>query len=370
MKIAFAFGTMHRGGAERVIASLANTFTQWGDEVSIITADNTPSGYRLHRDVRHIHLNVAGHSNNLWEAIRRNARLFLGMRKEIKKNSFDAVVTFELRYAVGLQLVFPFGRKFKLIASERANPKVRKRGKLEQYLWKVWLSKVDGFVFQTERVSRCYSEKLQKKGAVIHNGVFPEILPSLPIPFVERKHKDICAVGRLTEQKGYDVLIRAFQKFLQAHPEYHLHIFGDGILRSELEQQIQKADMETAVTLHGSVPNVMFQVADMGMYVLPSRYEGMPNALMEAMACGLPCVAADCDFGPGELIKHGVNGMLVPVEDSAALANAMAQVADDWDLAERLARNGPAIRKTHSGEEIARQYHAYIERLVVSKNKG
>ena len=140
-------------------------------------------------------------------------------------------------------------------------------------------------------------------------------------------------------------------------------------MRSELERQIRELDLEKTVTLHGSVPDVMFRVADKGMYILPSRYEGMPNALMEAMACGLPCIAADCDFGPGELIEHGVNGMLVPVEDPNALAKAMAQVADDRNLAEILSCNGPEIRKSHSGEEIARQYHAYIERLVAPEAK-
>ena len=364
MKIAFAYGTMHRGGAERVIASLANTFCCWGDEVSIITADDAPSGYPLHTGIRHIHLNVAGASNNFAEAIYRNIRMFLRFRKEIQNGAFDAVVTFDLRYAVGLQVVFPIGRRFKLIASERANPNKLRLSRVEHLMRKLWLPKVDGFIFQTHRVSKCHGERLQQKGTVIHNGVFVGILPAQVTPFSERRHKDICAVGRLTWQKGYDVLLVAFQCFQQNHPDHHLHIYGEGDLHTQLEHQIIELGLEETVTLHGSVPDVMFHVADMGMYILSSRYEGMPNALMEAMACGLPCIAADCDFGPGELIENGVNGLLVPVEDATALATAMAKLADDSRLAKKISSNALNIRKTHSGEAIARQYHSYIERIA------
>ena len=107
----------------------------------------------------------------------------------------------------------------------------------------------------------------------------------------------------------------------------------------------------------------------MGMFVMASRFEGMPNALMEAMACGLPCISADCDFGPGELIQDHENGILVPVEDVERLAAAMAEVADNQKLAEKLSQNGPQIRKTHNGEIIAAMYHQYIADVIEGKNK-
>ena len=364
MKLAFLFGTMHRGGAERVIASLANTYCGKGDDISIITLDNTPSGYQLDERVKHIRLNLAGSSKNKVEAIYRNLRIIRCLRREILQNKYDAVITFELRLAVFLQYAVPFGRKFKIIASERANPNVRNLGRLEQMQRDLTLPNVDGFIFQTERVSLCYPEVLRQIGTVIHNGVFPEILPEEPCDFENRSMKDICAVGRLDEQKGYDILLQAFSVFRQTHPEHHLHIYGEGGLRKAMEQQIQELELEAAVTLHGSVPNVMYQVVKAGMFVLPSRYEGMPNALMEAMACGLPCVAADCDFGPAELIREGENGLLVPVEDADALAEAMARVADDEAFARKLSRNACDIRTTHSGDRIAQQYYDYITSVI------
>ena len=364
MKLAFLFGSMHRGGAERVIASLANTYCAKGDHITILTLDNSPSGYALDERVQHLGLNLAGQSKNKIEAITRNLKIISRLRKEILTNQFDAVITFELRLAVLLQYAVPFGRKFKIIASERANPNVRNLGRLEQMQRDRLLPNIDGFIFQTERVSLCYCERLRQKGIVIHNGVFPEILPEATVAFFERRHKAICAVGRLDEQKGYDILLQAFSTFHQTHPEHHLHIYGEGALRQAIEQQIRDLGIEAAVTLHGSVPNVMFQVADAGMFVLPSRYEGMPNALMEAMACGIPSVAANCDFGPGELIRDGENGLLVPVEDPVALADAMARIADDQALAHKLSENAVDIRDTHSGQRIAQQYYDYITAVI------
>jgi len=320
MRIAFLFGSMSRGGAERVVASLSNTFCNQGDEIAIITMDNNPSGYPLDEKVQHIRLNLAGKSKNKLQSITKNVRKLQRLRSVIKHGKYDAVVAFFLRDAVLLQYAFPFNRKFKLIASERANPNTRKLSKAIKWQYDKMLPKVDGFIFQTARVSMCYPEKLRNIGTVIHNGVFPEILPVDLPTFNARRHQDICAVGRLNEQKGYDILLEAFRKFRIAHPEHHLHIYGEGALQKDLEAQIAQAELSDHVTLHGSVPNVMFEVADMGMFVMASRYEGMPNALMEAMACGLPCVSADCDFGPGELIRNGENGILVAEEDADAQA--------------------------------------------------
>ena len=369
MKLAFLFGSMSRGGAERVIASLANTFCAAGDEISIITMDNNPSGYALDERVRHIRLNLAGKSKNKMEALIRNFRILRSLRKEIKRAGYDAVITFELRQAVLLQYAFPAGRKFKIITSERANPNTRKLARFEKKQYDKMLPKVDGFIFQTKRVSLCYCERLREIGTVIHNGVFPEILPAEIPAFADRRHKDICAVGRLAEQKGYDILLRAFHLFGETHPEHRLHIYGEGALRKALEEQIAALGLGDRVTLHGSVANVMFQVFDMGMFVMASRFEGMPNALMEAMACGVPCISTNCDFGPEELVTDHENGILVAVDDEKAIAAAMAEIADSPELAQKLSENARKIRETHSGDRIADRYHTYISDVIHERNK-
>lgn len=367
MKLAFLFGSMNRGGAERVIASLANTYCARGDEIHIITLDNSESSYPLDERIRHIRLNLSGKSANKLQGLVRNLRTIAALRRLTVKGRYDALITFELRLAVLLQYAHPFGRRFSLITSERANPQQRKLSRFESMQYDLLLPRVDGFIFQTSRVSMCYPEKLRRIGRVIHNGVFPEILPAQITPFEQRRLLDICAVGRLAQQKGHDVLLDAFHIFHAAHPEHRLHIYGAGPLRAKLEEQIARLALQPFVTLHGSVPNVMHEVADMGMFVMASRFEGMPNALMEAMACGIPCVSADCDFGPGELIRDGENGLLTPVDDAQALAEAMARIADDPALAKTLSANAVQIRTTHSGEKIAQQYYQYITEIVSGK---
>ena len=364
MKIAFFFGSMGRGGAERVISTLANEFIKLNDEIIIVTADNSPSGYWLDERVRLIHINNAGVSRNAAEAVHRNIRSIRCMRSILKKEKPEVVVSFELRMAVFLVLAFPFKRRFRLIASERANPAYAERGRTEEALLNMFLPKVDGFIFQTELVKEKYPAVLQMKGVVIPNGVFPEDIPAKLPSFESRKHNSLCAVGRLSWQKGYDVMIDAFQMFHDSHPEHYLHIYGEGPDREALKQQIERCELEDSVILEGNVPDVVQRIADNGMFILASRYEGMPNALMEAMACGLPCVAADCDFGPSELIDNGINGVLVPVDDAKALASAMTNIADDLSFANMLSENAAAIMDTNGKEEITMKYHSFIKQLV------
>jgi glycosyltransferase involved in cell wall biosynthesis len=159
-------------------------------------------------------------------------------------------------------------------------------------------------------------------------------------------------------------MFSAFAVFSEQHPEYILNVYGDGQNRSKLEQLIKELDLESRIVLHGNRPDAVEQIKDAGMFVMTSRYEGMPNALIEAMACGLPCVCTDCDFGPAELIDNGESGLLVPVDDVQAIAAAMAQIADNQALAEKLSNGALEIRRTHSRDAICKQYRDYIESIV------
>ena len=205
---------------------------------------------------------------------------------------------------------------------------------------------------------------------MIHNGLFSEDIPEEGTAFADRDHKAICAVGRLdNDQKAYDVMFKAFALFHEKHPEHVLNIFGRGVDEPALRQLIAQLGLEDRIILHGNRPHVIQEIKDMGMFVMTSRYEGMPNALIEAMACGLPCVCTDCDFGPAELIRDGESGLLVPVYDVAAIAAAMERIADEPALAGRLSRGALEIRQTHGREKICGQYRDYIL-SVIEKRKS
>jgi glycosyltransferase involved in cell wall biosynthesis len=364
MKISFFYGNLSRGGAQRVISVLANQFTKQGDEVTIITLNDGTSGYPLLPGVKVVGLNLAGNSNSKLDAIKRRLSVINSLKKYQKEEKPDVIVCFSIDLYYKLHLA-NLGKKrtCKLICSERANPAVKKLSALDKIQLKA-LEKADGFIFQTQRVSQLFSQTLRDKGTVIHNGLFSEELPETVPPFEQRDSKKICAMGRMDDQKAYDTMFKAFAIFAKTHPEHSLNIYGDGLNRSKLEQLIKELDLESRIILHGNRPDAVKQIQNAGMFVMTSRYEGMPNALIEAMACGLPCVCTDCDFGPAELIEDGESGLLVPVDDVQAIAAAMAQLADDKALAERLSRGALKIRQTHSRETICKQYRDYIESIA------
>lgn len=364
MKVAFFYGNLLRGGAQRVMCVLANKFVEWGDEAILLTLDDGKSGYYLDPRVKVCGLKVAGDSKNKLQSAERLIKTLTALRRWHREERPDVVVCFSM--FLNLQLVTALtgtSDKCKIITSERANPNVRKANLIFKMEMRA-LEKDDGFIFQTERVSRLFSQKLREKGRVIHNGLFSEEIPEKVIDFSNRDMKKICAVGRIDEQKAYDVMLNAFAIFHSTHWEYILNIYGDGKDEEATKVLTEKLGLGQNVIFHGNRPDAVNLIKDAGMFVMTSRYEGMPNALLEAMACGIPCVCTDCDFGPAELIEDGVSGLLVPVDDAEAVAAAMTRIADEPGLAERLSGGAARIRETHSREEICRQYRDYIEKIV------
>ena len=367
MKIAFLYGNMQRGGAQRVISCLAAYCAGLEDEVTILTLDSGSTDYELDPGVRVVGLNVAGDSANKLESARRFLSTERKLRTWMKEEKPDAVLAFSTKMAMRVQLargqVGPV-----LICSERANPAFRAESmatRMERRL----LKKAEGFIFQTQRVSLLFPPEMRARGTVIHNGLFSPDIPGTVSAFAQRRQKEICAVGRLeNEQKAYDVMLDAFALFRETHLGYVLHIYGSGGDETEIRTQAAALGLTDSVVLHGNLPHVIREIKDMGMFLMTSRYEGMPNALIEAMACGLPCVCTDCDFGPAELIRDGENGLLVPVDDIPAIAAAMGRIADDPALGEKLSRGALEIRRSHARDSICGQYRDYI--LGVIEDKG
>ena len=368
MKIAFFYGNLKRGGAQRVICCLANDFLRRGDQVGILTLNDGETEYELSPEVKVTGLGVSGDSANKWESIRRFLNTERKLSRWLAEEKPDAVLAFSSKLT--MQLILARGQAGPaLVCSERSNPVFRAESaavKMERLL----LSRVDGFIFQTERVKALFPERLQKIGAVIHNGLFSEDIPEEGTAFADRDHKAICAVGRLNnDQKAYDVMFKAFALFHESHPEHVLNVFGRGVDEPVLRQLIAQLGLEDRIILHGNRPHVIEEIRDMGMFVMTSRFEGMPNALIEAMACGLPCVCTDCDFGPAELIRDGESGLLVPVDDAVAIAAAMERIADDPALAEKLSQGALEIRQSHGREEICSQYRDYILSVIEKRKR-
>ena len=363
MKIMFYYGSMYRGGSQRVISTLANNFVQRGDEVSIMVTDSRPTGYKLDERVRYINQCAEATSSGLVSAVRNNLHHLALTRKYLREIRPDVVFCFDSKMVAEALLTKAF-LGIKTIGFEPSNPYSSHRGFFWESMRQVATPFADGYIFSVEGVRQYYPRLTRKKSALIPTGVFAETIPATVPPLHQRPGKKVCAVGRLHFVKGFDVLIRAFARFHQKFPDYTLHIYGEGPERTGLEELIRQLEADSYIMLEGYVQDVPAKLCENTMFVLSSSIEGMPNALIEALACGLACVSTNCNFGPADLITDGENGLLVPVGDVEALAQALERIAADPALAERLAQNALKIRETHAMEKICGQFHDYITAIV------
>ena len=356
MKVIFVISAMNGGGAERVLATLANRYVQQGDEVTILMVAGDESAYPLDEKVKILSIGQPSHGNPLVQVRRLSA-----MRSYFKQHKDSVIVSFGTEINL-FTILSSLGLKNRVIVSERNDPNQCRYPKIRNFVY----SLCRGFVFQTEDAKRCFSESIQKNSVVIPNPIrkqLPEPFVSEPLASEKRvqREKKIAAVGRLEPQKNHKLLLTAFAEFHKNYPQWELHLFGKGRLEQELLQQAKELGCEESVIFEGFRSDILETIRTYGMYVLSSDYEGISNSLMEAMALGLPCISTNCPIGGSALcIKDGENGLLVPVGDAAALQVAMESIAGDEVLAERLGKEAVSVRETFAEEVIAEMWREYI----------
>ena len=320
-KMIFTCDTMSSGGAEKVISTLANEFIKLGIEVSIIGVGDRElpkSFYKLDDGVKYITF-----ANGSGKRVRALGRIFK-LRKTIKKEKPDIVISF-LPNANIYTCISLIGTGIPYIVSERNDPKTDPKGKITRILKKYSFTHSDGAVFQTNEAKNYYPKKVKNNSVIIPN---PLDLKYIPTHTTYTREKVILAVGRLTPQKNYNLLLDAFAKFHKEYrQDYILRIYGEGPLKDELLEYAKSLGINDSVEFMGSDTEWHKKEYRDALFVLSSDYEGMPNALLEAMALGIPCISTDCPCGgPRELIDDGYNGYLVPVGDVDELANKMIEV--------------------------------------------
>jgi glycosyltransferase involved in cell wall biosynthesis len=219
---------------------------------------------------------------------------------------------------------------------------------------------LDALAVLTERDRDTYARALD-------NGVrlerIPNAAPALDAPAPTLDRPVVVAAGRLTLQKGFDLLIPAFAQVTARHPDWTLRICGDGPQRGRLVRLIIEHGLSNNVLLMGAVDRLDLQMAQASMYVLSSRYEGLPMVMIEAMTIGLPVVSFDCPTGPGDVIEDGRSGVLVPDGDVDALAAAMLAVIEDPDRRRALGAGAAARARDFALESIGARWEALIAEL-------
>lgn len=320
--IVFVCDTMGSGGAEKVISVLSNEFVNIDIDVTIVGVGDRGSGgpfYELKESIRYVPL-LENHSIN-------NPLLkIIKLRRLLKKIKPDCVISF-LPNGNIYACFSLFFLDIPHLTSERNNPYVDPKGIFQRVLKRFAFSLSDVSVFQTKESMHFYGNKIVKRSHIIKNPVSLRIKP--PINYQQRNNV-ILSVGRLTEQKNYYCMIDAFESFNKRHNySYYLKIYGDGPLHNELFLYSNAKNIGNRVIFVGNDKEWHSKEYLDAVFLLSSNYEGFPNALLEAMALGIPSVSTDCQTGgPRELIKDGYNGFLVEVNNREEMALKMDEAIE------------------------------------------
>lgn len=349
MKLTFVTSTLHAGGSERVMSLLANNFNKRGHDVEIICFNKHIVFYPIDEGVKVWHAEDEVKSPSIMQKM-------VWLRKHTKNRKPDVVVAFMLEvYCVTLASLI--GVKIPVVSSERIDPHFF--GKAKGFLRWLLLRRTDHLVVQTERIKEFYSPKIQARTTIIKNPVTDKVFR---LQHVEKEDR-IIAVGRLAYQKNYPMMFRAFTHVHRDFPQYKLIVYGDGPQKEEIRAEIKTLGMENIIILAGKSDHIVDEMNKSRLFVMSSDYEGMSNALLEAICVGLPALSTDVS-GAKDLIKEGVNGYVVPVDDEAAFTGALKRLLSSPDLMMEMGIKSKAMASNFEEENIVDQWEYVIKNVV------
>jgi GalNAc-alpha-(1->4)-GalNAc-alpha-(1->3)-diNAcBac-PP-undecaprenol alpha-1,4-N-acetyl-D-galactosaminyltransferase len=322
-------GSLSPGGSERVITTMANYWAARDRQVTLATlAEGLGDHYSVDPRVRRLVLGKAGISSNKWIGLARNVRRVWALRNTIRAVGAPVVISFGDRVNV-VTLLAGLRTGTRLIVSERVDPRHHPLSQPWGWMRRWTYRRAYRLVVQTDGLLPWASTLVGADRCCVIENPAPQLKRGAAAAAQSGTTRTMLAVGRLDRQKGFDVLLRAFALVAPEFSNWHLVILGEGDERPRLSALAHQLGIADRVSLPGVVSDPERVMADSHLFVLSSRYEGFPNALLEAMACGMPVVSTDCPSGPREIIRDGLDGLLVPVDDPVALAHAMGSLMGD-----------------------------------------
>lgn len=359
MKVTLVIYALDGGGAQRVMSIVANYWAAYGWAVTLILLVNgsEPPFYQLAPEVKLQQLGIIGDSPNVLTLLRTGWNRMKILRSAIIDSAPDVIISFINTVNV-MTSIASWDLNVPTIVSEHTYPEFVDVNKIWQLMMKWTYRHADRVTLLSQSALPFYSTAQGYRPIVIPNPVLtpaPSVSTLDEASAVARRllpTPTLIAVGRLHEVKGFDLLLTAFSQVQDKYPDWHLTILGEGPMRSQLEDLRSQLGLKDRVHFPGQVVNVDAYLRQADIFVLSSRFEGFPMAICEAMACGLPVLAVNCLSGPSDIIRDGIDGMLVPVNDVDALASGIEDLIADPDKRQRLAQAAPQILERFGLERV------------------
>ena len=361
-KIVFHLNCLEQGGAERVVSNLANRFASEGYQVIIATEWYGENEFQIDPEVRRVHVGLREGDEKKNHIIRFLLRIKY-LRQFIKEEKPDILIPFAKK-ALYRGLTAAYFIKIPVLISIRTDPAGHYEDRSDKLQIPILFPRADGCVFQTEGAKEFFAPRLQDNSRIILNPINDKYIG---VPEPGERSKTVVQSGRLVDFKNQPMLIRAFVKVHEKHPDYDLKIYGgdsyDGT-KEILDDLIRQNRAQDYIHLMGASDSLEKDLADAALFAFTSDWEGLPNALMEAMALGLPIVATDCPCGgPRTIMTHEIDGLLIPIKDEQALVDGINRLIENPELANRLGRQARKIAEKANGQAVFEQWRDYIEEL-------
>lgn len=365
-KIAFFINDLRSGGAEKNVAFLANHLVEFYD-VFVVCYNHMGEGAFFELDQRIKKITLQMH----FEAVRKlkgeeKEKYIRSQLLEIENILLQERPDVSIAFLPNMCMLVAdacSNLDMKCIACSRNDPTKELNSQKGIDKRNEAFEKSSGCVFQTEEIQEYFRNYTKNTSAVIPNPVM--IDNSIDYATVRKRNSIIC-VAKYSKQKNLSMLIEAFTILSKKHPEYILEIYGKDYGEKEgLIRYAELLNIRSKIIFEGENKSIQKVVAGAKIFVLSSNYEGMPNALAEAVALGVPSISTDCEFGgPRSILANGKRGILIPVCDVEALYNSMDNLLTNEDLYKTYSKNGKSIIKERNAEAIVGKWYNYIEGVI------
>lgn len=366
-------GTFNSGGMERIVINKANWLAEHGHEVSIITTEQNgrQNFFPLNEKVTRIDLDVMYSDTNSLGVVKKmisRKRLMRKHRKALNtvllQNKPDIVVSTFGNEVGFLPFIADGSRKVAEIHFSRwYRLQLNRKG-----IWRIidkYLTYTDYRILKKFDRFICLTEEDKLNWGKLNNiEVIPNFIEDIVAQTAPLTAKSMIAVGRLSYQKGYERLVKAWKIVADKHPDWRLNIFGGGELKDDLESLIKNVDLNNYIKIHEPTAQILREYVNNSALVLSSRYEGLPMVLLEASSVGLPLISFTCQCGPKDIIMSGYNGLLVNEGDIDGLAEAIIKVIENPELRKEMGKNSLEKSTEYNKEIIMNKWNGLFHSLM------